>query len=184
MSEENDQQETVEEPTEAPEGTENEESAESNPPEGNEESLEFFKAKLDKANREARNLRARLKEVDPIVAAAKEAEEAQKSELQRISERAQQYEQELTALKRERLVTDIASEAGLPKKLWRRVAGDSEEDIRADIEDLMDGLPKDVVSLSQKPRENLRGGSIPDEPVVETDPKKIVASIPRTYQIR
>lgn len=180
MSEENDQP-TVEEPTEAPD---NEDTTPDEPQEGADESVEFFKAKLDKANREARNLRARLKEYDPIVAAAKEAEEAQKSELQRANERAAQYEQELSTLKRERLVTDLASEAGLPKKLWRRVTGDNEDDIRADIEDLMDGLPKDTVSLSQKPRENLRGGTIPDEPVVESDPKKIVSSIPRTFQHR
>lgn len=145
----------------------------------------WMKAKLEKANREAKNLRERLKEAEPIISAAREAEEAQKSELQRAQERLAETDKELSTLKRSQLVTELASDAGLPKKFWRRVTGDTQDEIQADIADLMEAFPvKDAVNLSQKPRESLRGGSRPDEPVEETDPKKIVASIPRTFGVR
>lgn len=172
---------------EAPEvePTEQESSEQDSSQEDENELPDWMKQKLSKANREAENLRKRLKEAEPIVAAAREAEEAQKTESQRTAEELAATRQENATLKRDKLITELASDAGLPKKFWRRVTGESQEEIAADIADLMEAFPvKDAVSLSQKPRETLRGGSRPDEPVEETDPKKIVASIPRTYQVR
>ncbi|WP_124712924.1 hypothetical protein [Mycolicibacterium nivoides] len=76
--------------------------------------------------------------------------EAEKgSDIEKLTRRAEKAEGELTKLtekltkaERNELVRDIADEMGLPKKLAKRVQGDSEEDIRADIEDLLEGLPK------------------------------------------
>jgi hypothetical protein len=76
--------------------------------------------------------------------------EAEKgSDIEKLTRRAEKAEQELTGLKdklstaeRNELVRDIADELGLPKKLAKRVQGSSEEEIRADIEDLLEGLPK------------------------------------------
>lgn len=180
MSDEEDQ--TVDDAQEAPEVEPTEVDRESQ--EDDQELPDWVKAKLSKANREAEGLRKRLKEAEPIISAAKEAEEAQKSEAQRNAEALAATQAELSTLKRSQLVTELASDAGLPKKFWRRVTGDTQEEIEADIADLMEVFPKDTVSLSQKPRETLRGGSRPDEPVEETDPKKIVAQIPRTFGVR
>ncbi|AOT22998.1 scaffolding protein [Mycobacterium phage Kahlid] len=76
--------------------------------------------------------------------------EAEKgSDIEKLTRRAEKAESELAKLtekltkaERNELVRDIADEMGLPKKLAKRVQGDTEEDIRADIEDLLEGLPK------------------------------------------
>lgn len=103
------------------------------------------------ARRVARE-RNKYKDYDDLKAKAQEFErlEAEKgSDIEKLTRRAEKAERELASLtdkltKAERLelVRDIADELGLPKKLVKRVQGDSEEDIRADIEDLLDGLPK------------------------------------------
>lgn len=84
--------------------------------------------------------------------------EAEKgSDIEKLTRRAEKAEQELAGLKdkltkaeRNELVRDIADEMGLPKKLAKRVQGDSEEDIRADIEDLLEGLPKTEKTVEAK----------------------------------
>ena len=70
------------------------------------------------------------------------------SEIEKAVRRAEKAERErddfktkLSAADRRDLVRDIADELGLPKKLASRVQGDSEDDIRADIKDLLSGLP-------------------------------------------
>lgn len=70
------------------------------------------------------------------------------SDLEKLTRRAEKAEAERDALndklskaERMELVRDIADDLGLPKKLVKRVQGDTEEDIRADIEDLLEGLP-------------------------------------------
>ncbi|WP_195167300.1 capsid assembly scaffolding protein Gp46 family protein [Mycobacteroides abscessus] len=64
----------------------------------------------------------------------KRLEEAEKSAADRAGE--------LTKLQRERQVFDLAQEHGLPRALWDRVHGDTDEDILADIKSLLDAFPK------------------------------------------
>lgn len=110
---------------------------------------DFEKAIARRINRE----RNKFKDYDDFKAKAEKLEqlEAEKgSDIEKLTRRAEKAEQELAGLKdkltkaeRNELVRDIADEMGLPKKLAKRVTGDTEEEIRADIEDLLEGLPKD-----------------------------------------
>lgn len=47
----------------------------------------------------------------------------------------------LTKLERKVLVRDLAQDSGLPKKLWDRVSGETEDEIAADIKELVEALP-------------------------------------------
>ncbi|QFG10240.1 head scaffolding protein [Mycobacterium phage DyoEdafos] len=92
------------------------------------------------------------------------------TELEKAIRRAEKAEQELTGLKdkltkaeRNELVRDIADEMGLPKKLAKRVQGDSEEDIRADIEDLLEGLPKTEKTIEAKEDKDKDGKKPPSQ---------------------
>lgn len=76
-------------------------------------------------------------------------EASQGSEIEKAMRRAEKaekerdsYKEKLSAADRRDMVRDIADELGLPKKLASRVQGATEEEIRADIADLIDGLPK------------------------------------------
>lgn len=77
-----------------------------------------------------------------------ELEAQQGSDIEKLTRRAEKAERERDEFKakvskseRLEMVRDIADELGLPKKLVSRVQGDDEEAIRADIADLLDGLP-------------------------------------------
>ena len=81
MSDTETEQNTPEPAPEAPE-TPEETQPESADPEGD-ELPDWVQKKIQKANNEAKNLRQRLKEQEPLVAAAQEAERAKMSELER-----------------------------------------------------------------------------------------------------
>lgn len=78
-----------------------------------------------------------------------DALEAEKgSDIEKATRRAEKSEKDLADLqsviaKRDRddLVRDVAEELGLPPKLRTRVQGDDEKAIRADIAELLEGLP-------------------------------------------
>lgn len=92
--------------------------------------------------------------------------EAEKgSDIEKLTRRAEKAERDFAeiqskfaAAERNATVRDIADELGLPKALVKRVQGDTEEDIRADIEDLLQGLP------STKKDETPKGNDSKNEP--------------------
>lgn len=108
-------------------------------------------------------------------------EDAKKTAEQKLTERLQSLESENSTLKLDKLRSDVASAKGLPAKWAKRLTGTTREELEADADDLAETLPAPApnVPLSQKPRENLRGGGRPDEEPEETDPRKLAARIPR-----
>lgn len=75
------------------------------------------KAKIDKANREARNLRQKLRELEPDAKRWREADEAQKSELQKTKDRLAEAEMELKGHQVDQVRRKAASNAGLDPEL-------------------------------------------------------------------
>lgn len=145
------------------------------------------KAKIAKANQEAANLRKRLKELEPLALKAKELEDANKSETEKLSEdrdthkgRADKAEASLRKLT---AAFDAAPEGATPaqiRQVAKRLTGDTDEELQADAEELFElvgarGKPKVPV----KPTEALRGGGDPDEAPEETDPRKLAELISR-----
>lgn len=120
------------------------------------------------------DLKVKASKYDELEAAKKTAEE-------RLTERLQSLESENNTLKLDKLRADVASAKGLPAKWAKRLTGTTREELEADADDLAETLPQPApnVPLSQKPRENLRGGGRPDEEPEETDPRKLAAKIPR-----
>ncbi len=110
-------------------------------------------------------------------------EDAKKTAEQRLSERLAQLEKDNEGLRLDKLRSDVAIAKGLPPKLARRLTGSTKEELEADADDLLEDMPapksESRPSMSQKPKENLRGGGRPDEEPEETDPRKLAAKIPR-----
>lgn len=69
-----------------------------------------------------------------------EHSEAQKSELERANEKAQQAAAELDRLQSELMRAKVAKKAGVPDSLVERLRGATEEEMLADAEALMEGL--------------------------------------------
>ncbi|MFC8531929.1 hypothetical protein [Nocardia sp. NPDC057227] len=108
-------------------------------------------------------------------------EDAKKSTEQRLNDQLNAANSKLAALELNQLRREIADAKGLPAKFAKRLTGTTREELEADADDLLDTIPTPdpPVVLSQKPRENLRGGGRPDEEPEETDPYKLAAKIPR-----
>jgi hypothetical protein len=106
----------------------------------------------------------------------------------------QEKEDRLTKLERANLIADLATERGLPKSFWKRVAGESEEEIAEDIDSIIhdldlgkkseskDGGKEDTPKKKPAPKKVYGGGGESEDP--EPDVDKIVAGIPRGPQVR
>lgn len=87
-----------------------------------------IKAKIEKANREARNLRQRLRELEPLAKKFKDSEQASKTEAQKLSEQLAEAQVELQGLRVEGIRRDAALQAGLDPDLAEFItAADPEE---------------------------------------------------------
>lgn len=101
----------------------------------------------------------------------------------------QDKDEKLTKLERAALITDLATEKGLPKSFWKRVSGDSPEEIEDDIADIIKDLgldkdPKDGKEKTPTVRKKAvyGGGGENEDPDPDTD--QIVSKIPRGPQFR
>ena len=146
---------------------------------------ERAKAKIHKANSEAANLRRKLKELEPLAAKARELEDANKTELEKLTERVTAAEREagetgLSAMRLEVALDKAPDGVSLAqiRKLAKRLSGSTREDLEADAEELFG----DLVPASggkpptQRPKEALKGGADPEtEP--EKDPADLAAAV-------
>lgn len=135
------------------------------------------KAKIAKANSEAENLRKRLKAAEDRL---RDIDDANKSEDQKREERHAALEQRAQEAELRALRLEVAAEKGLTTAQARRLVGATREELEADADDLLATFaPKTAPApaVPGRPREKLRGGGNPDEPVEETDPRKLAALI-------
>lgn len=118
--------------------------------------------KIKKLNSENSNLRKR----------AKEAEDKAKG--------ADGSSERIKALEAENLRYRVGVKNGLPDWLIDRLKGDTEEEILADAEKLLQNLNAGK-GTSRKPAEKLRGGGDPTDEPDESDPAKLAAKVRRGY---
>jgi hypothetical protein len=136
-------------------------------PEKPELSAEQLQAELAKVRKEAAGYRTKLREAEPLVKAAQEAEEANKTEIQRAIERAEAAEK--TAAERELALyrRDLADEHGIPANKTHLLGSGSREEmeaIAAEIGPLFASAAKTPPPPSDRPVEGLRPGATPEPP--------------------
>lgn len=140
-------------------------------------------AKIRKANQEAEGLRKRLKDLEPLAAKAKELEDANKSDNEKLTERLTSAEKAAASASAELLRLRVGLRKGLTEKQAKRLVGETEEDLEADADDLLDSFAAkkdpETPKVPTKPKERLRGGGEPNEEPEETDPRKLAAGIRR-----
>lgn len=144
---------------------------------------EIAKAKIAKVNSEAANLRKRLRELEPLAAKAKELEDANKSDTEKLTERVTAAEKEAGTTRTELMRLRVGMRKGLTEKQAARLVGATVEELEADADELLESFGgakgKPAPKVAGKPTERLRGGTDPDEPVEETDPRKLAQMITR-----
>lgn len=145
---------------------------------------ERAKAKISETNREAKALRDRLKAAEARIA---EHEQAGQSEIEKAANRAAELEKQLADSQGQALRLQVANEKGLTAKQAARLVGSTAEELTADADDLLSSFaPAEPAAApapnpSGQPAERPTPASPdPTTPVVETDPAKLAAAIPRS----
>jgi hypothetical protein len=138
------------------------------------------KKALDAERAARKKLEDEVKELRPLAAKAKEAEDAKKGEVERLTEQlaAATRERDAAMVDRDKFKVGLAK--GLTLTQAKRLVGSTEDEFTTDADELIadlgakPGEPKPTPA--GKPREHLKAGSgDPDQPVEETDVKALGA---------
>jgi flagellar capping protein FliD len=89
------------------------------------------------ADKQRKELEARLKDLEPLAAEAQKAKEARKSEAEKLNERLTATEKRAEVAEQKLLRAEVASEKGLTAAQARRLVGATKEELEADADDLL-----------------------------------------------
>jgi len=143
-----------------------------------------------KARREAENA---LKAAEKELADLKADSDSTKSEMDKVLSKIDGLEKRAADAERKALVAEVSQAKKLPAAIAGRLTGSTKEELEADADELIEALglgekdeEKDPTSPGAKPsplttpREKMRSGaSNPEDEPEETDPRKLVANLPR-----
>lgn len=153
------------------------------PPDGDpqtpdELSPEALRKQLEKARKEAANYRTKLREVEPLAAKARELEDAGRSEVEKLTARAEQAERERAETTTRALRIEVAFEKGLTPAQAKRLVGATREELEADADEVLrdfpalkpDGRPKGNADLGGREKAAPPAGSrLADLAQIESD---------------
>jgi hypothetical protein len=108
-----------------------------------EQNVEFWKAKANAADREAKKAAERMaKRLAELEAKEKERAEAEMSEVEKYKAKLAEAEKLRTEAERKALRQKVASEVGLAPIFAERLQGDDEDAMKADAAKMLEALPK------------------------------------------
>lgn len=143
------------------------------------------KAKIAKANAEARNLRERLKAAEEKAKRFDEIEDAERSEVERLTKQLAEMQEKAQEADLRAMRAEVAQEKGLTAAQAKRLVGGSLEELAADADELLETfMPQEGTGgtpPSGKPVEALRSGGDPTEEPIELDPARLAESVPRRF---
>jgi hypothetical protein len=99
-------------------------------------------ALIEKLRTQVKELTPKAKQAEQLAAAVKAKEEAEMTEIQKLSKRLTEAESELKATRHAAQASDIAAKVGLPAALADRLKGETPEEMEADAKAILDALPK------------------------------------------
>jgi hypothetical protein len=138
-------------------------------PEGDKLTAEQLEAELAKVRREAAGYRTKLREVEPLAKKALEAEEANKTEVQRANERAEAAEKREAEKDFALYRLDLASQYSIPRDEIDLIGSGSREEMEARAARLgpLFTSTEKKAPPSDRPVEGLRPGASPEPPKPE-----------------
>lgn len=131
-------------------------------------------------------IQAQRKKERDLETRLREFEDAQKTDQQKLEERATSAEQAAESATREAARLRVAMKKGLTDTMARRLVGDTEEELEADADELLAALGTTDDDdgddpLDRRPTPRLRPGAVPASEPEETDPRALAAKVPRRY---
>ena len=130
-------------------------------------SPEEYEAEIQKLRKEAASWRTKLREAEPVLKAHQEAEEAQKTELQRAQEALQQEREQRTQMEQGYTRLELAVQYNIPPDDIDLIGSGSREEMEARaarLGQLVASVSKAPPPPSDRPVEGLRPGATPEPP--------------------
>ncbi|EPD63171.1 hypothetical protein [Streptomyces sp. HGB0020] len=131
--------------------------------------LDEERAARREAERQRKELEARLKDLEPLAAKAKELEDSKKTETEKLSEKLTAAEKRAADAEQKALRLEVAAAKGLTDAQAKRLVGTTKQELEADADELLasfgangDGAGKK--GSGRKPVEQLRPGGAPNPP--------------------
>lgn len=113
-----------------------------------------------------------------LEARLKEFEDRDKSESERLTERATANESRATTAELAAMRLEVALDKGLTKTQAKRLVGTTLDELAADADDLLADFGKtETPTVTRRPTERLRGGSEPEQEPEEKNLDKLAARI-------
>ena len=136
------------------------------------------KKALEAERKARRDAEARLKELEPLAAKAKELEDSNKSEIEKATERITGAETRATTAEERALRLEVAIEKGLTLTQAKRLIGATREELEADADELLESF-KGPEKPSGRPKERLTPGAVPDADTDGDDPRELAKKVRR-----
>lgn len=128
-------------PQEAPEAPADEQHDELSP--------EALRKALEKVRKEAAGYRTKVRELEPLASKARELEDAGRSEMERLTARAETAERERGESVARALRLEVAFEKGLTPAQAKRLVGGTRDELEADADEILRDFP---VKTDGRPR--------------------------------
>lgn len=127
----------------------------------------FDAAYVKKLRDEAASYRTKVRELEPLARKAQEIEEAGRSDLEKLTARAEKAEREHAETVAKALRLEVAFEKGLTPAQAKRLVGASREDLEADADEILRDFP--ALKPDGRPKGNADLGGREKAP--PTDPR-------------
>ncbi|WP_433224474.1 hypothetical protein [Microtetraspora malaysiensis] len=122
------------------------------------------------------DLRAKLAEVEPIVQAHKDAEDARKTVEEKLREDLAAAQRERDDAQRAVMLSEVAEETGLPVKVVKRLVGATKDELMAAAKEIAEVSGKRGAT-SARPNPTVGGGTDSTSEPESLDPAKLAAAI-------
>lgn len=163
------------EPTPAPAEDQSQPPAGDGDQQPDELSPDALRKALEKARKEAAGYRTKVRELEPLASKAKELEDAGRTELEKLTARAETAERERSESLSRALRLEVAFDKGLTPAQAKRLVGGTREELEADADEILRDFP--AIKPDGRPRGNADlGGREKATPVTDGSPRSLIAA--------
>ena len=121
-----------------------------------------LRKEIDKLRKEAAGYRTKAKELEPLAVKARELEDAQKTEAERVAERLAAAERAQADAERRALLAEVRAERpDLTATQVARLQGDSIDDLVADAAEVYGVVPEQAAAAPKRRPSELTPGAVP-----------------------
>lgn len=146
-----------------------------------------YKAEADKWKALSRKHEGQAKTNAAAAKKLDEIEEANKTESQKLADKATVAEKRAADAEAKSTRYEVAAELGIQAKHLKYLTGSTKDEIEESGKGILDDFPEAYgqsgtdadKNKPTRPKERLRSGAAPDEEPDETDPHKLAATVPR-----